>query len=532
MDRVLKELENLREFAREAARDASQDSARDLTRESSRNVRPPPKNSQNDEAVHDLRVSIRRCRSVAAVMEEVDPHPSWPEMRQSARKLFRGLGGLRDAQVMKSWVEKLSPADDPIAAQLLAGLAARESELLQAALRSARKFDEKNWRRLERILRQRSRLVPPGSLAAECLVMERFEAAKEFHARALRTETSKPWHTLRIYMKRFRYTVENLLPEHYANWHENLKRVQDLLGDVHDLDVLAEAVKSAASGDSSTRESEASRRAWRERLALERSNRITTYRQLMIGNTCLWNTWRHALPHGEALQAAALARLRATARAADSRHHRTMRTAGIAKSLFRVLSRALRRGKADAVFADPRARQLLFIAAILQNVRDGYARKSLQAKSCHKAAHKFLQALPIPPGFTSGDWAILLATVRYHRGAEPQEKNSVFSKLSAEQQNTVRALAGVVRLARAVRKSGVDSPSHFRAELTPEAMILRIPGLIDSVETAARLATAKHLLEVYLAQPIILRPLPVPDSTQIPMPPAPAEASHFAAASD
>jgi CHAD domain-containing protein len=536
MDRVLKELENLRAFARDAAREAARetvrDSARDLTRESSRNARTSQKNSQNDEAVHDLRVSIRRCRSVAAVMEEVDPHPAWPEMRQAARKLFRGLGDLRDAQVMKSWVEKLAPADDPIAAQLLAGLAARESQLLEDALRAARKFDEKNWRRLERVLRQRGRLVPPSSLAAECLVLERFEAAKEFHARALRTETSQPWHTLRIYMKRFRYTVENLLPEHHTQWQENLKRVQDLLGDVHDLDVLSAAVKSAAPENSSVEEFEVSRRTWRERLARERSERIATYRQLMLGNNSLWNTWRHALPHGERLQSAALARLRATARAADARQHRTMRTAHIAKSLFRVLSRALRHGKAGAVFADPRARQLLFIAAILQNVRNGHVRKSLQAKSSQKAAHKFLRGLEIPPGFTSGQWAVVLATVRYHRGAEPQEKSSVFSKLAAEQQNTVRALAGVLRLARAVRKSGVNSPSHFRAELTPEAIILRIPGLTDSVETAARLAAAKHLLEVYLAKPIILRPIPIPNPTQIPMASPAGEPHPFAAASD
>jgi CHAD domain-containing protein len=527
MDRVLKELENLREFAKEAARDAA--------RETARNAHTSQKTSQhhdNDESVHDLRVSIRRCRSVAAVMEEVDPHPAWPEMRQAARKLFRGLGGLRDAQVMENWVAKLAPDDDPIAAQLLAGFGVRESPLLQDALRAARKFNEKDWRRLERVLRQRSRLVPPGSPAAECLVLERFEAAKEFHARALRTETSQPWHTLRIYMKRFRYTVENLLPEHHVQWQENLKRVQDLLGDVHDLDVLSEAVKSATPENSSVEEFDASRRTWRERLARERSERITTYRQLTLGSTSLWNAWRRALPHGEALQAAALARLRATARASDVRQHRTMRTARIAKSLFRVLSRALRRGKADPVFADPRAHQLLFVAAILQNVRNGRARKSPQPKSSQKAAFKFLRSLDIPAGFTAGDWAIVLATVRYHRGAEPQEKSSVFSKLSADQQNTVRALAGVLRLARAVRKSGVYTSSHFRAELTPEAMVLRIPGLIDSVETAARLAAAKHLLEVYLAQPVILRPIPVPTSTQIPMPPAPAEPSHLAAASD
>src|SRR5208282_1939330 len=71
------------------------------------------------ETVHDLRVVIRRCRSLAAVMAEVDPDPAWPEMRKIARKLFRGLGAVRDAQVMEEWIKKLAPENDPLRARLL-----------------------------------------------------------------------------------------------------------------------------------------------------------------------------------------------------------------------------------------------------------------------------------------------------------------------------------------------------------------------------------------------------------------------------
>lgn len=499
MARVLKELQNL------------QDSARD--------------SADNEDVVHDLRVNIRRCRSIAKVMEVVDPDPAWPEMRQAARKLFHDLGALRDAQVMQAWVQKLASAEDPIAAQLFSDFSAREPQLRQETFRAAHKFDKKKWQRLRRVLRRRSRLVPPDSLAAECLALERFEAAKELHARALRTEKPKPWHTLRKSMKQFRYTVEDLLPEHHASWREDLKRVQDLLGDIHDFDVLAEAVVAA-----SVENAEASRRAWRELLSRERAERIATYRQLMLGNTSLWSAWRHALPHGERLQSAALARLRATARAADLHPRRTVRTTRIAKSLFD----ALRRAKAGAVFTDPRARQLLAAAVGLHNIRDRKPRKSPQAKSQHKAAHKFLQGLAKPPGFAAEDWNILLATVRYHRGPEPQEESSVFAKLSAAEQTEVRALAGVLRLARALRKSGVDTTPRFRAESTAEAILLRIPALPDSIQTAARLAAAKHLLEVCVAKPLVLRPLPV--ATQVPAPAeapgAKAELQHFAAASD
>ncbi|OLC97104.1 MAG: hypothetical protein AUH86_08255 [Acidobacteria bacterium 13_1_40CM_4_58_4] len=204
MDRVLKELENFR---------------------------PSP----DADTVHDLRVAIRRCRSVAAAMEEVDPDPAWPAMRKAARKLFRSLGALRDAQVRNEWVKKLAAETDSVRAHLQATFETSEPQLREQALRVAHKFDQKAWKRLARTLRQRSRFVPPGSLAAECLALERFESAKELHAKALRTEKPKPWHALRIGLKRFRYTVESLLPEQYAVWSENLKRVQDLLGEVHDL---------------------------------------------------------------------------------------------------------------------------------------------------------------------------------------------------------------------------------------------------------------------------------------------------------
>jgi CHAD domain-containing protein len=509
MDRVLKELQKLRE------------------------------SPSDEDAVHDLRVSIRRCRSIAGVMEEIDPHASWPAMRDAAKKLFHGLGALRDAQVMKTWVQKLAPEGDPIAAQLLASDAHREPEIHADALRAARKFDDKEWKHLESALRRRARFVPVASLAAECIALERFETAKELHARALRTEKPKPWHTLRKAMKEFRYTVEILLPEHHARWREDLKRVQDLLGEVHDFDVLAEAVASAEVPDGELPEVEVSegevpegenfevsREAWREILARERSQRIDAYRQLMLGSTGLWSAWRHALPHGARQQAAALARLRATSRAADAHPRRTARTARLAKSLFRNL----RRAKAGAAFADPRLRELFAAAAVLHNVRADSSRKSSHPKSPQKSAYKFLRALVPPPGFAPDDWAILLATVRYHRGAEPRDKSSAFSRLSADQQHTVRALAGVLRLAHALRKFGVEDAAHIRAENTPEAIIVRIPGLPDSVETAARLAAAKHLLDIYLAKPLVLRPVPQP--TQIPVPASIEEPQHFAAASD
>jgi CHAD domain-containing protein len=472
--------------------------------------------SPDVDAVHDLRVAIRRCRSVAGVMEEVDPDPAWPAMRKVARKLFRGLGALRDAHVLEDWIKKLAPETDTVRAHLLAAFESNEPGLRENAFRIAGKFDQKAWKQYERTLRQRARLVPVGSLAAECLALERFENAKELHSKALRTEKPKPWHELRIGIKRFRYTIESLLPEKYEAWSENLKRLQDILGEIHDLDVLADVVRK-----SEFVETEDSLKVWQEIFERQRHERIETYRQLTLGTTSLWNTWRSGLPTNGRVDAAALARLRATARAVDHHVRRTSQISRVAVALFDAFKRA----ECGQAFSDASLRRVLIAAARLQGVGAVDPDKSPQ-----KAARKFILGLSIPPGWSNDDWELLAFVIRYHRGAEPDD-HGAFAKLSADQQKRVRALAGVLRLARALRKCGVANGSGLRAEKSTDAILLTVPGLGDDVDTAARLAAGKHLLEDYLRLPLILKSIPKP-AKLVSLPPRPTPLDILPTASD
>src|SRR5208283_942322 len=123
------------------------------------------------DAVHDLRVAIRRCRSVAAVMEEVDSDAAWPAMRKLGKKLFRQLGELRDTQVLEEWAKKLGPESDAVRERLMSAFTAQEKEQQASALNAVEKFDQKSWKKLERKLHRRSRLVPANGLAAECLAL-------------------------------------------------------------------------------------------------------------------------------------------------------------------------------------------------------------------------------------------------------------------------------------------------------------------------------------------------------------------------
>ena len=151
------------------------------------------------------------------------------------------------------------------------------------------------------------------------------------------------------------------------------------------------------------------------------------------------------------------------------------------------------------------------------------------AKPPQKAARKFLRSLPIPPGWTTDHWELLAWTVRYHRGAEPRSDRGAFSRLSEEQQAGVCALAGLLRLARALRKFSMQSGSGLRAEKFPDAFLVRVPGLPDSVEAATRLAAAKHLLESFLCKPLILKPYVLPQNV-VALPPQPQQHIELSAA--
>ena len=186
--------------------------------------------------VHDLRVALRRCRSLADGLMAIDADSSWKDMKKSGRKLFQALGELRDMQVMAEWIEKLSGTGDPVAGDRLSGdpvavklldhVRAREAECKQHAFKDLNQFDRKQWRQWTRTLPQRASRVRPGSVVYLHLALEKWTAAYDLHKHALRTRSQGSWHALRIGIKRFRYTVENFLPRQHALWGDDLKELR------------------------------------------------------------------------------------------------------------------------------------------------------------------------------------------------------------------------------------------------------------------------------------------------------------------
>ena len=246
--------------------------------------------SLEPDSVHDLRVALRRCRSMADGFIRIDPHPKWKKLKKVGKALFSSLGGLRDAQVMAEWVNRLSGPDDPVRAVLLEFLMARQEKLKSAARDEIGRFDRKRWDALARACAKRAGAVPAGGLVFQHLAVERWEKAYGLHRRALRNRSQASFHALRIGLKKFRYTVENFLPRHHEKWGADLKELQDLLGEIHDLDVLTKTINGRPGLDRDAR------LRWRMKIREERRQRLETYRHRMVGPRSLWRVWRAALP--------------------------------------------------------------------------------------------------------------------------------------------------------------------------------------------------------------------------------------------
>jgi CHAD domain-containing protein len=195
-------------------------------------------NGWKSREVHDLRVALRRCRTMADALSEVNPDHGWRGLKKESRELFRALGALRDTQVEQEWLKKLSAPGDPVRKHLLNVLAESQKEHRVKARRALADFDRKDWRKSVQKLRGKAQFFPLESVVFQRLALTRLNEAAELYERARKNRSRIAWHRLRIGLKGFRYTLENFMPQRYAPWSVDLKRVQDQLGEVHDLDVL------------------------------------------------------------------------------------------------------------------------------------------------------------------------------------------------------------------------------------------------------------------------------------------------------
>jgi len=445
--------------------------------------------------VHDLRVAIRRCRSMADGFLSVDPDPAWRQMKRLAKPLFSSLGELRDTQVMMEWVAKLSSSGDPVGEGLSAALAQKETALKIAAQDALAGFDRKRWASLNAHLAKRIGRIPLEGLVFQHLALERWLEAHALHRRALRNRSAVGYHQLRIGIKRFRYTVENFLPQRHAQWAKDLRELQDALGEVHDLDVLRALIRAHADIPADDR------LRWRKRVAEERQKRLDLYRHKMMGKHSLWQVWRSDLPIGHVLEEAALEKLRNWASFLDPDVAHTVRVTQIALQLYDGLARC------EVLSARAEHRRILEAAAILHEVGTS-KRADGHAGTRPKRGYRMVSRLKPPLGWSVEEMHCVAVLVRYHRGDLPLTSNFSFVGLSAKWRSELIPLIGILRLANAFDRAHDGSISRVAVERQDGFLVVYGQGLRRISRGAEQIARARYLLETTSRLPIVVRPMP------------------------
>jgi len=509
--------------------------------------------------VHDLRVSLRRCRSLADGMVAMDPDPAWKAMKKAGKQLFQRLGALRDVQIMMEWIEKLEgelrdkkidrPAptnlggnadplstvaagvavppvlaadSDPPARALVGILKARESDLKNEARTALADFDRKQWRQWSQSLPLRAARIRPGSAVFQHLALERWTAARELHTRAMRNRSQVALHSLRIGIKRFRYIVENFLPAEHEAWSNDLKHMQDLLGEVHDLDVLWATANSCH-----VFPDESARKAWHETIAAERRKRVDEYRQRTTGPGSLWDIWRAGLPEGRRIQELATRRMMMWAKALDPDFAHSERVARLSIQLYDGLTNSGLIRIPDAASSEnghaPDLRASLHAAALLHDVG-----KTKGDKGHHKESAELIKQHGTPLGWQEADLRRAALVARFHAGTIPTRTHKALRDLLPEEQRYVIRLSAILRLANALdsahdgsvrrvtlegafdaAKSKHRTNGFLRKQAAirkNEAVVIAADGYVESGPAAQTVAAERYLLESVLKRPVIVKP--------------------------
>jgi len=508
--------------------------------------------------VHDLRVSLRRCRSMADGMMAMDPDRDWKDMKKAGKQLFQRLGDLRDVQIMMEWIENLkfdmqgekAPEPAPSAnilnneitamgvqngptiispqkqnpARLLMGiLRQRETQHKHEARAALAGFDRKLWRHWSKTLPARAMRVRPGSAVFKHLALERWTTARELHTTAMRNRSQVAFHTLRIGIKRFRYIVENFLPAEHKAWSNDLKHMQDLLGEVHDLDVLwTTAVSFEVFSDDATR------KECHAKIIAERSKRIDEYRERTTGTESLWNVWRAGLPQGKQILEIATRRMKLWAKALDPDFAHSERVARLALQLYDGLRGAgMIFQSTDGTTNGNNPRASLYAAALLHDVG-----KSEGNKGHHKESQELIQKHGTPLGWDEGDMRRAAVVARFHSGALPVRGHKALRDLVPEERKIVIRLSAILRLANALDsahdgqvrgiklENGASQKGRRQTNGFPgkvpvaknEALVISAEGYQEGSATAQAVAAERYLLERVLGRPVLVKPLRVPFS--------------------
>ncbi|MCK9580372.1 MAG: CHAD domain-containing protein [Methanoregula sp.] len=441
--------------------------------------------SEDIEYIHRMRVASRRLRAALPLFSSCFSQKQYNRWMVVITGITRALGEARDADVQIAFLQKYQkkqvtawqkhhggngpePPAAPAIRYLLMDLRKRRSRYQQQIISELDALDKSRiipgMREAFSLLSAGHRRIPRQELAYGIPSL----AAYRIETRLATLLSYEPWvsspdavaehHATRIAAKKLRYTMEIYAPVYrlgLAKPHARVKKIQDILGDLHDCDVWIDQItrlllRERSHFRSDNREKRpgtgtlASLKVFlqdreNERIILHRRFRHYWESLLRIG---IWDELRTTLVHRRRNRFIPLdnpdaAEIRSavnefTAPAPEYDSH---------VRLVTNLSLMLFDGMQPLHGLDSRARLLLECTGMLHDVGWSGGRK----KHHIRGADAILAAETLP--FDIGERVILALAVFSHRGRRSPEDYPLYSLLSPEQCKIALQLSAILRAA-------------------------------------------------------------------------------------
>lgn len=204
--------------------------------------------------VHDLRVATRRLGEVVRLLAPVTHGAMLDAAATALRDVRRAAGDLRDLDVL---AEHLAKARLPrplrrVATDMTAEFHSRRAELLARLVTSTQAASVSGTMLyLARVMEEQSARAEAAQTALagglKKTLQQRQKKLRQALGRAARKQTAAALHAARIAVKKLRYALELAAESKLERRHDRLaqlKRIQKLLGEHHDVHVITETLAS------------------------------------------------------------------------------------------------------------------------------------------------------------------------------------------------------------------------------------------------------------------------------------------------
>jgi CHAD domain-containing protein len=202
--------------------------------------------------IHDMRVGSKRLREAVRVLRPVLPREARRKLLPVIEELNDALGEVRDRDVLRQALKQMAKEDASLPAlQPVRKALARQRRSKQQRLRKLLKelkrsdFADKYQELMDALDRQSPRgQRPVARFAAEAIngrLQDVMDNADDITARY----DSRRFHRERIRVKKLKYAMEPflpLLPADHVELYALISDLQELMGQVHDVDVQGEAI--------------------------------------------------------------------------------------------------------------------------------------------------------------------------------------------------------------------------------------------------------------------------------------------------